>query len=229
MPKVICPCGAKLNVPNEKMGTTATCPKCGEYVNLLPNADFRESPDVIYGKAYSAHYDEQDRRGAWQLYSDIIRRFPTSQEAEYARQQIDNIQREVDTHGVEILEPPLFASAPEVTLTTTPTIDGYRILKHHGIVSSEVVSGVGLWSELVMSVRDVFGGNSQEAQEILREMREKCLTVLKTEATAVGANAIVGVDLDYSEISGGKKSMLFLVATGTAVSIEPEVDELSED
>jgi len=68
-------------------------------------------------------------------------------------------------------------------------------------------------------VRDIFGGRSKASQQVLRDARRTCLTELRREALIVGANAIIAVDLDYSEISGDGKSMLFMVASGTACRV----------
>lgn len=67
---------------------------------------------------------------------------------------------------------------------------------------------------------DTFGGRSKTMQDGLREARKTALSELRLEAQALGADAVVGIDLDYSEISGGGKSMLFLVASGTAVKLD---------
>ena len=77
-----------------------------------------------------------------------------------------------------------------------------------------------MFKDFFASVRDVFGGRSSSSQKALRDARRVCLAELRREALMVGANAVIGVDLDYSEISGDDKSMLFLVATGTAVTVE---------
>jgi uncharacterized protein YbjQ (UPF0145 family) len=69
-------------------------------------------------------------------------------------------------------------------------------------------------------VVDIIGGRSATMQNELRKARETCIANLKLEADRIGANAVIGVDLDYSEVSGGGKSMLFLVASGTAVVVK---------
>ena len=69
-------------------------------------------------------------------------------------------------------------------------------------------------------VRDLFGGRSQASQKVLRDARIQCLNELRQEAYKIDANAVIGIDLDYSEISGKGKGMLFLVASGTAVKVE---------
>lgn len=77
-------------------------------------------------------------------------------------------------------------------------------------------------------VRDVFGGRSSATQKILRDARITCLQELKNEANNLGANAVIATRLDYSEFSGGGKSMLFLVASGTAVVVEETPLEIIE-
>ena len=72
---------------------------------------------------------------------------------------------------------------------------------------------------------DFFGGRSESTQGVLRDARRTCLNELRKEAFSVGANAVIAVDLDYSEFSGKGKSMLFLVASGTAVTVEKITDE----
>jgi len=109
----------------------------------------------------------------------------------------------------------------EFLLTTTPTIEGYRITKTLEIVTAECVFGMSIFTDVFASVTDFFGGRSNKVQQVLRDARRVCLNELRKEAALVGGNAVVGVDLDYSEFSGQHKSMLFLVASGTAVNIKP--------
>lgn len=112
-------------------------------------------------------------------------------------------------------------SIEKVVVTTTHSIEGYRIEKYCDIVSAEVVLGVGLFNEMFASFTDTFGGRSGKYQSQLLDGKNKCMNELKFRAVDAGANAVIGVDLDYSEISGQGKSMLLVVATGTAVQIEP--------
>lgn len=78
---------------------------------------------------------------------------------------------------------------------------------------------MNLLVDLAASLRDLVGGRSKGFQDSLRQAKQLCLQELRGEAIRVNANAVVGVSLSYSEISGGAKSMLFLVATGTAVRV----------
>lgn len=114
----------------------------------------------------------------------------------------------------------LYRRLGEMVITTTPSIEGYRIAKTIDVISAECVFGLHVFSDFFTSMTDFFGGRSKTAQNSLRQARRNCLDELKKEAVSLGANAVVGVDLDYSEFSGQGKSMLFLVASGTAVVIE---------
>lgn len=107
-----------------------------------------------------------------------------------------------------------------VIVTTTPSLDGYRVTKVIDIISAECVFGMNIFKDFFTGLTDFFGGRSETSQKVLKEARQLCIRELKTEAYQLGANAVIGVDLDYSEFTGQGKSMLFLVASGTAVVIE---------
>jgi len=111
-------------------------------------------------------------------------------------------------------------------LTTAPNLEGFRIVKTIEIVTAECVYGLNIFRDFFAGLSDLFGGRSNATQNALRDARKTCLYELKKEAFQVGANAVIAVDLDYSEISGGGKSMLFLVARGTAVLVEPVIDPI---
>ena len=105
-------------------------------------------------------------------------------------------------------------------LLTTETALSLEIEERFEVISAECVFGMNLFRDFFAGVRDIVGGRSANTQKILRESRRTVLSELKKEAYMVGANAVVGVDLDYSEFSGQGKSMLFVVATGTAVKMK---------
>lgn len=107
-----------------------------------------------------------------------------------------------------------------IILTTTPDVPNRKIAEIIEVVTAESVFGVNLFQDLFSGVRDIVGGRAKGQQSILREARKVCLEELRMDAASVGADAVVGIDLDYSEISGGNKSMLILVASGTAVRLE---------
>lgn len=106
-----------------------------------------------------------------------------------------------------------------VILTTAPYVEGHAVEETLAIITSETVFGMNLLRDLFAGVTDVIGGRSKASQKVLADARKICLSELKAEAVALGANAVIAVDLNYNEISGSGKSMLFLVASGTAVRL----------
>ena len=104
-------------------------------------------------------------------------------------------------------------------VTTTPTIDGRRIVRYVGIASGEAIVGANIVRDLFASVRDIVGGRSGAYENVLANARETALTEMRENAERMGANAVVGVDLDY-ETLGSNGSMLMVCASGTAVLIE---------
>lgn len=105
-------------------------------------------------------------------------------------------------------------------ILTTEGSPNLEILERIEIITAECAFGMNLFKDFFAGVRDVVGGRSNATQGVLRDARKTVLDELKKEAHSVGANAVVGVDLDYSEFSGGGKSMLFVVASGTAVIVK---------
>jgi len=107
-----------------------------------------------------------------------------------------------------------------ITLTTE-TAPNLKITKRIEIVTAECAFGMNIFKDLFAGVRDIVGGRSEAVQKTMRDSRKTVLYELKKEAYEVGANAVVGVDLDYVELSSAG-SMVMLVASGTAVVIEDE-------
>ena len=107
-----------------------------------------------------------------------------------------------------------------IKLTTAFTFNNHEIEDEIGIVTAECVFGMNVFRDFFAGVTDFFGGRSKASQKILRDARNSCLNELKLEAHSLGADGIIGIDLDYSEISGKGKGMLFLVASGTAVKFK---------
>jgi uncharacterized protein YbjQ (UPF0145 family) len=110
--------------------------------------------------------------------------------------------------------------ASQIILTTATSLEGFRVVETLEVISSECVFGINLILDTLIGLTDVFSGRSETSQQVLREARHTCLRELKREAAQIGANAVIAVDMNYSEFSGKGKSMLFLVATGTAVKVE---------
>ena len=101
---------------------------------------------------------------------------------------------------------------------TTPSLEGKKILKYHGLVSGEAILGANIFQELFAGIRDIVGGRSAAYEQELRKAKEIALREMEGEAVRLGANAVVGVDLDYETI--GKGTMLMVSASGTAVTVE---------
>jgi len=106
-----------------------------------------------------------------------------------------------------------------VVLTTTANVPNKEIKEVVAIVSAEVAVGMNIFKDMFSAVRDVVGGRAGAVQNTLSDLRGQAFDELRQEASRVGADAVVGVDLDYSEFSGGGRSMLFIVANGTAVKL----------
>lgn len=103
--------------------------------------------------------------------------------------------------------------------TTTPSLEGKRIVKYYGIVTGETIIGANLFRDLFASIRDIVGGRSSAYEEVLRQAKDTALREMEDQAFRMGANAVVGVDLDYETV-GGNGSMLMVTASGTAVRVE---------
>ena len=101
---------------------------------------------------------------------------------------------------------------------TTPIIDGKKILKYHGIVSGEAILGANIFRDFFAGIRDIVGGRSAAYEKELRRAKAIAIEEMQKEAQAMGANAVVSVDLDYETI--GKGTMLMVSASGTAVTVE---------
>lgn len=103
-------------------------------------------------------------------------------------------------------------------VTTTPGVDGYKIISYYGIVFGEVISGVNMFKDIAAGFRNMVGGRSQSYENELMRAREEALNELMERARALGANAVVGVDVDY-ETLGSDNGMLMVTASGTAVRL----------
>ncbi|HAE91057.1 putative heavy metal-binding protein [Tissierella praeacuta] len=103
--------------------------------------------------------------------------------------------------------------------TTTPTIEGKRIVEYKGIVFGEVIAGVDFIKDFAASLTNFFGGRSGSYEGELIQAREEAIKEMETRAMEMGANAVVGVDIDY-EVLGQGGNMLMVTASGTAVVID---------
>lgn len=104
-------------------------------------------------------------------------------------------------------------------VTTTPNIEGKRITRYCGLVAGEAILGANVFKDLFASIRDIVGGRSATYERELEKAREIALAELQERAQDMGANAVIGVDLDY-EVLGKDNGMLMVSASGTAVVVE---------
>jgi uncharacterized protein YbjQ (UPF0145 family) len=103
-------------------------------------------------------------------------------------------------------------------VTTTPTVEGRKVIAYHGVVTGQTIMGANIFRDFFASIRDIVGGRSGSYERVLRDARDAALKEMADEATARGANAVIGVDLDYGALGSGE-SMLMVSASGTAVTL----------
>jgi uncharacterized protein YbjQ (UPF0145 family) len=104
-------------------------------------------------------------------------------------------------------------------VTTTDGVDGRRIGSYLGIVAGEAIMGTNIFRDFFAGIRDIVGGRSGSYEKELRKAKDLALESMIEEAQALGADAIVAVDLDYETIGGSEKTMLMVVVNGTAVTL----------
>jgi uncharacterized protein YbjQ (UPF0145 family) len=109
--------------------------------------------------------------------------------------------------------------AASLIQSTTPSIEGRRITRYCGVVTGEAIMGANVFKDLFAGIRDIVGGRSATYEAELRKARTLALDELSLAAAELGANAVVGIDLDYETV-GGQGSMLMVTVSGTAVVIE---------
>ena len=106
-------------------------------------------------------------------------------------------------------------------IVTTPNLEGRRITRYLGLVSGDAILGANIFRDLFAGIRDIVGGRSAAYEKELRQAKRIALVEMMDEATELGGNAVVGVDLDYETIEmGSGGGMLMVSATGTAVVVE---------
>ena len=105
-------------------------------------------------------------------------------------------------------------------MTTTTTVEGRRVDEYLGIVQGEAILGANIFRDFFAGIRDIVGGRSGAYEEELRKARDIALREMQEQAAAMGANAVIGIDLDYESIqTGSSGGMLMVSASGTAVRL----------
>lgn len=103
-------------------------------------------------------------------------------------------------------------------LSTTPTIEGRTIREYKGVVTGETIIGANMFKDFMAGIRDIVGGRSGSYEKVLREAKDTSMQEMMDRARELGANAIVGIDIDYETLGNGG-SMLMVATSGTAVVI----------
>jgi uncharacterized protein YbjQ (UPF0145 family) len=103
-------------------------------------------------------------------------------------------------------------------ITTTNVVEGKPVQEYLGIVNAQSIIGANIFKDIMGGLRDVFGGRSGTYEKVLEEAKTDALRELEQKARSMGANAVLGVDLDFETV-GGSGSMLMVIATGTAVKL----------
>jgi uncharacterized protein YbjQ (UPF0145 family) len=102
--------------------------------------------------------------------------------------------------------------------STTPQLEGQSIREYKGVVTGETIIGANFFKDFLAGIRDVIGGRSNSYEKVLREAKETAMAEMGERAAALGANAIVGIDIDYETIGQGN-SMIMVTCSGTAVVV----------
>ncbi len=134
--------------------------------------------------------------------------------------EVDEVERVHPSAPVQPAEEPtLFAGARrtgKVIITTTPSVEGKRIIRHCGVVTGEAILGANIFNRFLATITEVIGGRSAAYEGVLGKARNKAFDDMEQAALELGANAVVGVDLDYEMVGEG---MLMICISGTAVII----------
>ena len=106
-----------------------------------------------------------------------------------------------------------------MVVTTTNAVEGRKVVEYKDIVFGEVITGLNFFKDIGAGLRNMFGGRSQGYEDELCNARNEALEEMKRRAASLGANAVIGVDIDY-EVLGSDNGMLMVTASGTAVTVE---------
>jgi uncharacterized protein YbjQ (UPF0145 family) len=104
-------------------------------------------------------------------------------------------------------------------LSTTPTIEGKHITRYHGVVTGEAILGANIFKDLFAGIRDIVGGRAAAYENELRKARQIAFKEIEQQALELGANAVVGIDIDYETV-GSQGGMLMVSVSGTAVTVQ---------
>jgi uncharacterized protein YbjQ (UPF0145 family) len=104
-------------------------------------------------------------------------------------------------------------------MSTTPTIEGKHLTRYHGVVTGEAILGANIFKDLFAGIRDIVGGRAAAYENELRKARQIAFKEIEQQALDLGANAVVGIDIDYETV-GSQGGMLMVSVSGTAVTVQ---------
>ena len=190
------------------MSTDIICPKCEVFNKVKDDSCWKCNRTITDEEKSLASRSEQE--------IDRINDLPKDEKNKII---LDDAKKSGNWTNVptELLE----EETNKIKITTSYQLANKIISEEIDIITAEVVYGMNVFKDLFASVRDVVGGRSSTVQSILKDSRKAVLLELRKEALSIGADAVISVDLDYQELSGGgKNGMIMLVASGTAVTVE---------
>jgi uncharacterized protein YbjQ (UPF0145 family) len=198
----------RISLEGVDMRSEITCPNCGVFNKVKDQACWKCKRKITVEEKTAAESKDAERERAANLSEEEKNEIALSN----AKQNGDwcSLPKEVLENEVK-----------KIKITTSYQIANANIESEIDVITAEVVYGMNIFKDLFASVRDVVGGRSDAVQKILKDARKTVLYELKKEALILGADAIISIDLDYQELTGGgKNGMIMLVASGTAVSLE---------
>lgn len=197
--------------------TVIKCPHCG---NINKDNTFTcECGEIITG-APRILYDESESK----IIEGSEEYLATVKQEEYKKALKERVQEAKRTGNYEDLPSDVVSElTTNIVLTTSMFVAQHEIEQEIDIITAECAYGMNIFRDLFAGVRDVVGGRAQSVEKVLSDGRRTAMSELRKKAFLLGAEAVIAVDLDYTELSGGGKSgMLIVVATGTAVRLRPE-------
>lgn len=206
----------------------------------------------MYRVAQDLHYNKKETLTAYHIYEEILSNYPSSTEAGYSKTQIENIEKanplintlissEVIEKTKSILDAGILPvkrptssnddnfdyerekEIEDIIMTTTNHIEGYKVEKYFAIDSVEIVLGAGILSDIASSFTDVLGLRSNLFEDKMQGSKNIAIYLMKEKAYMQGGNAIIGVDLDYTEFSNNRMG---LIISGTIVRIKPIPEQI---
>lgn len=191
-----------------------------------------DSSKDMFAKAYNLHYKQNNYITAYCIYEQIINSYPDSDEAKYAAMQMKNIEGipSFKVSGVEKFKQEAFSykSEEEISqerqkrlentlITSGYNFEGYSITKYIKFISSESVLGMGFFKQIAASFSNLLGTQSAALSDKLKDAKSLVTDDLSKQAVDLGANAIIGIDLDYTVFGG---ELVGIVMSGTAVFVK---------